>query len=166
MKTLSLAVVIALFLAGCAAFDGRGLVPGQATESDVVALMGAPAGRVQAANGDTILYFSRQPTGRMMYAARMAPNGVLRSIDQLLTEYNIANIVRDVSTRDQVREILGPSWRVSRLPRQQREVWEYTMFNITQWDYFLYVQFSDDGIVREVIMIKDYTKEQGRPSFS
>ena len=35
------------------------------------------------------------------------------------------------------------------------------MFNTQQWDYFLDLQFSSDGIVREVMMLKDYNKEQG-----
>ena len=156
----------ALAVAGCASFDGRGLVSGKSTQTEVEALMGVPAERVKAASGDTVLYYPRQPTGRMSYAARIAPDSVLRSVDQLLTEPNIANIVRGVSTRDQVREIGGPPWRITRKEPQQREVWEYTMINMTQWDYFLYVQFSNDGIVREVMMLKDYKKEMAGPGLS
>ena len=164
-NALKALLVVALWAVGCASFDGRGLVPGQSTEKDVEALMGVPAFQVKGTNGDTVLYFSRQPTGRKNYAAYIRPDGVLRGVDQLLTEQNIALIVRDVSTREQVRQIVGPPWRTSRFERMGREVWEYNMVNVTQWDYFLYVQFSDDGIAREIMMVKDYTKETGGASF-
>src|SRR5882672_2314925 len=96
-------LVVALWPVGCASFDGRGLIPGQSTEKDVEALMGVPAFSTTATNGDTVLYFSRQPTCRKNYAAYSRPDGVLRGIEQLLTEQNIALIVRDISTREQVR---------------------------------------------------------------
>jgi hypothetical protein len=150
-----------LALAGCVSFDGRGLAPGQTTENEVVAQMGPPADRIKLPDGDTMLYFPRQPTGRMMYAARIAPDGRLRSITQLLTEQNLANIVRGTSTRGDVRVILGPPYRVSRFERQQREVWQYNMINNLGDDSFLYVQMSDDGVVREVMLLKDYNKEPG-----
>jgi len=161
MSMKLLVTVVSLALAGCASFDGRGLMPGKSTEQDVVALMGAPAERIRLPGGDTVLYFPRQPEGRMSFAARLGPDGVLRSVDQLLTEQNIANLVRGTTTRAQAREILGPPWHTTRLERQQREVWEYKMYNQVQDKFFLYVQFSYDGIVQEVLMIKDYVDEPG-----
>lgn len=161
MKNPLLVAVIAIVLAGCASFDGRGLVPGQSTAKDVEALMGVPTERLKLPDGDSTWYYARQPTGRMMYAVRFSPDGVMRSTEQLLTERNLARLARDSSTREQARAIVGPPWRVSRLERQQREVWEYDMLNAEQNDYFLYLQFSDDGILREVIMLKDYAKEPG-----
>lgn len=152
---------ISIALAGCASSSGRGLVPGQSTAKDVEALMGAPAERTTVSGGDSLWYYPRQPTGRETYAVRLTPAGVVRSVDQLLTEENLKNIAAGTTTAKQAREILGPPWRTSHNSRMQREVWEYTMFNATQWDYFLYVQLSGDGIVREVLLIKDYIKEVG-----
>ncbi len=161
MKPIRLIAAAALLLAGCASYNGRGLVGGVSTAADVEALMGKPAEQLKAADGDTIWFYSRQPSGRQMYAARIGPDGRMRSIEQTLTEQNIRNLVPGVTTIAQAREILGPPWRISRFERQQRDLWEYTMINITQWDYYLDVQFSYDGIVREVMMLKDYTKEMG-----
>lgn len=163
MKTLPLLAALLVLIPGCASFDGRGLAPGQSRTQDVEALMGVPAQTVKLPDGDTLLYFPRQPTGRMMYAVRIAPDGVMRSKEQLLTEQNIARLTRDATTREQARVIVGPPWQVSRQERQEREVWEYYMFNVELYDYFLYLQFSYDGILREVIMLKDYTKELGGP---
>jgi len=161
MKKNLIVAMAALAVAGCVSFDGRGLAPGQATENEVVAQMGPPADRIKLPDGDTMLYFPRQPTGRMMYAARMAPDGRLRSITQLLTEQNLVNLVRGTSTRGDVRVILGPPYLVSRFERQQREVWQYNMISNIGDDSFLYVQMSDDGVVREVMLLKDFNKEPG-----
>lgn len=161
MRSKLLAAMLVVLLPGCASFDGHGLVPGQSTAKDVEALMGVPTERLKLPDGDSTWYYARQPAGRMMYAVRFSPDGVMRSRDQLLTERNLVRLARDSSTREQARAIVGPPWQVSRLERQQREVWEYYMLNAEQNDYFLYLQFSDDGILREVIMLKDYAKEPG-----
>lgn len=157
-------LAMALLLQGCASFDGRGLVPGQSTASEVQALMGEPAERLARPDGDTVWYYPRQPMGRKSYAVRLTPAGVLRSLEQLLTEGNLKNLVPGTTTAKQAREILGPPSVTSRLERQQREVLEYWMHNDEQWDYFLYVQLSYDGIVREVLLLRDWGKEQGDAS--
>ena len=161
MNKRLIVAIAALAVAGCVSFDGRGLAPGQATENEVVAQMGPPADRIKLPDGDTMLYFPRQPTGRMMFAARMAPDGRLRSISQLLTEQNLANIVIGTSTRNEVRVILGPPWQTTRFDRQRRDVWQYNMVSNIGDDSFLYVQMSDDGVVREVMVLKDFNKEPG-----
>lgn len=161
MRSKLLAAMFVVLLPGCASFDGRDLVPGQSTAKEVEALMGVPTERLKLPDGDSTWYYARQPTGRMMYAVRFSPDGVMRSREQLLTERNLVRLARDSSTREQARAIVGPPWQVSRLERQQREVWEYTMLNAELNDYFLYLQFSDDGILREVMMLKDYAKEPG-----
>jgi hypothetical protein len=161
MKLKLIAAIFALLLAGCASFDGRGLVAGQSTAKDVEALMGVPTERLKLPDGDTAWYYARQPTGRMMYAVRMSPDGVMRSREQLLTEQNIARLYRDTTTREQARAIVGPPWRTARLERQARDVWEYTMFNAGLEEYFLYLQFSYDGILREVMMLQEYKPSGG-----
>lgn len=161
MKIKLLASLLVLLVSGCASFSGSSLVPGQSTAAEVEALMGAPAERIQLPDGDTNWYYPRQPSGRTMFAVRMAPGGIMRSREQLLTEQNIARLYRDTTTREQARVIVGPPWQTSRLERQQRDVWEYAMFNAGLDEYFLYLQFSYDGILREVIMLKEYKPSGG-----
>lgn len=163
MKPYRWLTLFAILLGGCASYDGGGLVPGQSTGADAEALMGAPTERVKAGDGDTILFYSRQPFGRQMYAVRVAPDGRVRSVQQTLTEENMRNAVPGVTTKAQVREIFGPPYQTAYFPRQQREVWTYTMLDVAHADYYLHVQMSDDGILREVLMIKDYNKELGGP---
>lgn len=58
LRNIFMAVTV-LVAAGCASFDGRGLIPGKATQGEVEALVGAPAHRIALPNGDSAHYFSR-----------------------------------------------------------------------------------------------------------
>jgi len=160
MKRIYLLAAAAILIGGCASYDGRGLAPGTAA-ADVEAVMGAPAERLKAADGDTIWFYPRQPFGRQMYAVRIAPDGRMRSVEQTLTEQNLRKLVPGVTTKAQAREIFGPPYRVSYNARMEREMWEYNTYSATQRDFFLYLQFSPDDLLREAIHIEDFSKQQG-----
>lgn len=155
-KLLFISLAGTLALAGCAGFDGRGLVPGQSTAQEVEALMGPSADQRQLA-GETVRYYSRQPYGRTIYAARIGADGKLASLEQRLTEANLTKLVPGSSRNDDVRDLLGPPYRVDAFPRMQREAWTYKMLaGYAPKD--LYVQFSPDGVVREVMLMDDPTE--------
>ena len=143
-----------LLAAGCAGYDGRGLVPGQSTEADVETLMGEPADVRKEANGEIVLWYPRLRYGRVNYAARIGPDGKLLAIEQRLTEENIARLVRGESQAEDVRELLGPPHRADPFPRMEREIWTYYMQGYPTWKV-LYVQFSPDQIVRELYYMDD-----------
>ena len=147
-------VLAALLLAGCASFDGHTLVPGKATAQEVTALMGAPALALERPNGERLLYFTRYPFGRATFVATIGPDGLLRGIDQRLNYWNIYAVQAGMR-KDEVRELLGPPREISRLPRQQREVWEYPWRHAVRELRIMWVQFSDDGVVREVVEMHD-----------
>ena len=151
----------AALLGGCASFDGRGLVPGKSVSADVQALMGTPAERIVAANGDSIWYYPRQPVGLHTFAVRISPDGVMREIDQRLTVENLGKLVPGVTSAKETRELLGPPWRSSHNFLLGRDVWDYRMYNAVQVEHNLSVQFSADGLVREVLLLRDYRNELG-----
>ena len=161
MRTFKAILLAAALLQGCASYDGRGLVPGKSAAGEVEALMGAPAEKLAEANGDSVWFYPRNPTGPHSYAVRIGRDGVLRSIEQRLTVENLHKLMLDTTTAKQVRELLGPPWRVGRLERQQRDVWEYYMYDAVQVEHFLYVQFSGDGVVREVLLLRDLRNDVG-----
>jgi outer membrane protein assembly factor BamE (lipoprotein component of BamABCDE complex) len=144
-------------LAGCASFSGSSLVPGKSTRAEVEATMGRPADVLSRPNGDTLLYYSRLPFGREMYVATVGPDGVLRGIEQRLTRQNIARVAAGAQAKE-VRELLGPPFRAVRMERMQRDVWEYPWREIED-RRILWVQFSNDGQVREVIEMHDYESD-------
>lgn len=157
-------LLVALLAAGCAAFDGRGLVPGQSRAADVESLMGPPVEKIAAPGGESVWFYPRQPYGRQSFAVRVGADGVVRSVEQRLTHENMQKLLAGTTTAKEVRELLGPPWRTMHLARQQRDVWEYTTYSLDQQEFILYVQFSGDGVVREVIHIRDLYFDPGGSS--
>jgi hypothetical protein len=149
------AISLLIAVAGCAGYSGRGLVPGQSSEADVEAVMGEPAGVQEKANGETVLWYPRLRYGRENYAARIGPDGRLLSIEQRLTEENIARLVRNQTLAEEVSDLLGPPHRSDPFPRMEREIWTYYMQGFPYWKV-LYVQISpQDHVVREVYYMDD-----------
>ena len=149
-------VLAALLSSACASFDGRGLVAGKSTAAEVEAQMGVPVDRISLPNGDTVLYFSRLPAGRAMYAATIGADGVAKSIEQRITRQNIERILAGAWTKKEVRELLGPPALAGRLALKPREWWEYKFREYPDYEYrVLWVQFSEDGVVREVLDMRD-----------
>ena len=153
MKAI-VALLAAQLLAGCALVPGRNLEPGKSTAAEVAAQMGRPALVLERPDGGKLLYFTYWPWGRLNYVATLGPDSVLRGFEQRLTYWNIHKVQAGMR-RDEVRELLGPPFEISRLPRQQREVWEYPWLHAAREGRVLFVQFSDDGIVRETIEMHD-----------
>ena len=147
----------AALVAGCASFDGRGLVPGRSNAEEVDRLMGPAADKRAAPGGETWFYYPRQPAGRKTFVARIAPDGKLVALEQRLTDENVARIVPNASNRSDVRSLLGPPYVVTAFPRLNREVWQYHMrhFGDPGIPVALYVQFSPEGVAREVYLINE-----------
>lgn len=152
------AFIALFFLAGCASFDGHDLAPGQATEQQVVAEMGEPSLVLEQPGGARALYFSRLPYGRAIYKATIDGQGVLRGVEQTLVPEKIRSIQVDATTKEQVRELLGPPYRVTRGPIKPLEVWEYWWRNAED-RRILWISFSDDGVAREVVEMHDYQSD-------
>jgi hypothetical protein len=157
MKLLLLiaAFAAALVMTGCASYDGRGLVPGKSTEAEVVAVMGQPAETLRGPGGAKLLYFSRQPLGRAIYKATIGPDATLRSLEQTLTPADIGRVAANSTTKDQLSELLGPPYRVTRAAFKPYDVREYWWRNVEDLRR-LWVSVSDDGVVREVIDTHDF----------
>jgi len=152
-----IAAVVALALSGCASIDGRGLVPGRSTEAEVVALMGAPVHQVASPEGGRALYFARMPEGRAVYVVAISPDGVMKSIEQRLVRSNLQYVLAGTSTMKDVRDLFGPPVGSGRMDRQARIWWEYK-YEEDSLRRIVWVQFSDDGVVREVIDSTDWER--------
>ena len=158
MKTARV-LLACLLVAGCAAVaPDHGLAPGKATRAEVLAQMGQPAMTLERPGGGHQLYFTHWPWGRATYVATISADGMLREMDQRLNYWNIHK-VRAGMTADEVRRLLGPPNEIGRLPRQQRDVWAYPWVHAVREGRILFVQFSDDGIVREAIEMHDYERD-------
>ena len=67
------------------------------------------------------------------------------------------------TTTGEVKALLGPPIRVTRFDRMDRDVWEYRRYNDPMDELHIAVQFSPDGIAREVLALKDYNREPCGP---
>jgi hypothetical protein len=151
-----IALLAALLLAGCASFEGRGLVPGQSTAAEVEAVMGRAADKRPAAGGETVYYFPRLPWGYATYAARIAPDGKLVALEQRLTEENIEKLKPGVTRGGEVRDLLGPPFEPMKQALSGDEIWTYPMRipgdPTPKW---LLVQLGPDGVLRDRRLIDD-----------
>jgi hypothetical protein len=162
MKTI-LSLCLALAVAGCASFEGRGLVPGQSTAADVERVMGRPVETRKMPNGETWYYYSRQPYGRQVFVARIAPDGKLVAVEPRLTDENVRKIIPGQTRAEEVRELFGPPYTETRYPRLDRTIWTWHMrrFGDPGTPAQLVVQLSPDGVVREVYLLDDSNRMDG-----
>ena len=153
--------LLLLLAAGCASYDGRGLVPGQSTVADVEALMGRADDKRPAAGGETVYYYSRLPYGNATYAARIAPDGKLIALEQRLTLENMDKLKPGVTRAEEVLDLLGPPYRPMKQASTGVEIWTYPFlvpgFRVPRW---CLAHISPDGILREKNMIDDPTRAQ------
>jgi hypothetical protein len=149
-------LILTLLLAGCASFDGRGLVPGQSTVAEVEKAMGRAAEKRPGANGETVYYYPHLPWGYATYAARIGGDGKLVRVEQRLTEENIGRLKPGATRADEVRDLLGPPYEPMKQARTGKEIWTYPMriagYPRPKW--FL-VHISPDGVVSETYLIDD-----------
>jgi outer membrane protein assembly factor BamE (lipoprotein component of BamABCDE complex) len=150
-QLLALSLVAAL--AGCASFSAP--QPGIST-AELEKRMGKAADTRVHSDGETLYYYPQQPYGKVNYVARVK-DGKMIAFEQRLTEENVARLEKGKTRADDVRDLLGPPYKIWPFPRMQRDIWEYRMM-IAAAGYVpqgLYVQISPDGVVREVYIEND-----------
>jgi hypothetical protein len=149
-------ILVVLLLAGCASFEGRGLVPGQSTVAEVEKAMGPAAEKRPGPDGETVYYYPRLPWGYETYAARIAADGKLIRVEQRLTDDNIGRVKVGATRADEVRDLLGPPFEPMKQARTGKEIWTYPMriagYPTPKW--FL-VHVAPDGLVSDAYLIDD-----------
>jgi hypothetical protein len=154
MKPTAIALAIAtLLISGCASFDSRNLVPGVATEADLVGALGKPTQTLQRPGGEKALYFSKTFLGRQTFVATTAADGRLTGMEQVL-DYEHLKRIHAGMTADQVKAILGPPSGIVRYPFKPLDVWAYPWSSAGQLRV-LSVSVSDDGVVKDVTDTRD-----------
>ena len=159
LSLLAGSVAIVAVLAGCASYDGRGLVPGQSRAEDVQTVMGTPTEKIAASGNDTLWFYSRNPSGFHSYAVRIGSDGVMRNIEQRLTVENMQKLRPGTTTASETRQLLGPPWRVASNARLGGESWDYRMYDSTQQEHNLSVDFGTNGVVRQVVFLRELVNE-------
>lgn len=143
-------------VAGCATY--RDLQPGQSTRADVEAALGRPAEQRVRADGETWLYYPKQPFSRKVLVARVAPDGKLIAVEQRLSEEYIAKLIPNQSRREDVLALFGQPYERLNVPRMERDMWTWHMRQYATLPATLNVQMSPDGVVREIYVLDENNK--------
>jgi SmpA/OmlA family protein len=145
------ALILVAMLAGCA--GARSLVPGQSTEADVRAAMGAPRDSRVDSNGDRIWEYPTGPEGFTNYAVRMGPDGRVKDVTQLVTEEQLDKIVVGKTTRDEVRRLLGRP--AEETVYHVGPTWYWRFLRTGTSTGYLVVTFDSAGIATSKIATQD-----------
>ncbi|MCU0804475.1 MAG: outer membrane protein assembly factor BamE [Burkholderiales bacterium] len=100
------------------------LKPGISTFAEVTKVMGKYSGEWRNADGTTTYEFTRQPEGVVNYMVTIGPDGVLKAIDQALTDKNFARVTAGL-TKDEVRRLLGQPAQKMSFDLKKEEAWSY-----------------------------------------
>ncbi len=156
---MSLAVVLAVLLAACASYSGRGLIAGQSTAEEVIGVMGPPQMQWTDADGGRRLAYPRGPAGVHTFMVLIGPDGKLRRIENVMTPQAFSRIQAGMS-KDQVLRALGPpepSWTVYFKARDEL-VWEWRYCN--QWGQSARFNVLFDGGSESVRSTMSLTEDQ------
>jgi outer membrane protein assembly factor BamE (lipoprotein component of BamABCDE complex) len=149
MRFLILKLCALLAMLGLNACDStvmQQLKPGISTEAEVRGLMGEPGMEWKNDDGSRTWEYTRQPEGSACYMLTLGTNGVLRSIEQVLTPENLAR-VRPGMNKDQVRRMLGKPRSIQTFPLKPEEVWDWKVGQEMGTDQLFNVHFDPSGQV-------------------
>jgi len=155
-----LALAAGVAAAGCATY--KDLQPAQSTRADVEAALGQPVEQRMRADGETWLYYPKQPFARKVLVARVAADGKLLAVEQRLSEEYIAKLIPNQSTRDDVLALFGRPYERLNVPRMERDMWTWHMRQYATLPATLNVQMSPDGVVREIYVLDENDKGQSK----
>jgi hypothetical protein len=141
---------VAALLGGCA--GARSLVPGQSTEADVRAQMGAPK-ETRADGADQVWEYPTGPEGFTNYAVRLGPDKRVKSVTQLVSEEQLEKVVVGKSSKTDVRQLLGRPMEETVYYVGPTWYWRFLRNGISPG--FLVVTFDQSGTATSKIAIID-----------
>jgi len=149
----ALAAGMALLLAGCAAYEGRGLRPGESRAEEVLAVMGTPAMSWQDADGSRQLAYPRGPAGFHTYMVRLAADGRMISVENVLDLPHLAAVKPGLDKAAVLRLLGPPDAAMTAYYRERDEL---------AWDWRFIEGFSEP---MRMIVLFDATAGTVRGSF-
>jgi outer membrane protein assembly factor BamE (lipoprotein component of BamABCDE complex) len=128
---VALTAITAAVLPACDVINLKELKPGVSTAAEVRSRMGDPAREYGNPDGSLTWEYNRQPEGIDCYMITIGPDQIMRSIEQVLTEANMARIVAGMD-RDEVRRLLGAPGSKTLYRNSQEEVWDWRVAGAIQ----------------------------------
>lgn len=102
---------------------------GMATEADVTKVMGTPGRVWHNPDSTRTLEYPMGPMGIHTWMVTLSLNGILTSVDQVLTEDNFDTINAGM-THEQISRLLGKPKSIVQFKRKDEEVWDWKYKNV------------------------------------
>lgn len=150
---------LACLLGGCIGTPS-GLEPGKATLPQLVDQLGQPSMVWSEGDGSLLVEFARVTQGGGNFMARVAPNGVLLSLQQVLTDERVATLHPGMS-REEVRRHLGMAAKIEN--REPGEVWHWPMDQNVPPGWQIDAHFGAEGKLEEVSRSRIRLNPRGAP---
>ena len=144
------ALLLALTLASCASYDGRGLRPGASTEAQLRQVMGEPAMQFSNGDGSRQLVYPRGPLGTQTFMAHVSRDGIVQAIEPVLSDATF-NAIQPGMTQDEVLRTIGPPRSTMAFPRLGHVAWDYKYQDTWGYPAIFSVTFDRDGRVASKI---------------
>jgi len=141
---------IAFLLAGCGGIQS--LVPDQSTLADVRVQVGQPTDIRFDADGNELWEYAGGAMGEQAYLVRARKDGRVIDVVELLTQARFDKVAPRVSTKAQVRELLGKPFEQNYF--RGEAVWSWRTRLGAQSGYYV-VKFNTGGVVIEAGMMVD-----------
>jgi len=138
----------------------KGIEIGKSTEDDVRRQAGKPEIVWEEADGGKRLEYPRGPEGVTTWMVRTAPDGTVRTIEQVLTAENFQR-VRPGMSQDGIRRMLGKPTKVEAFALKQEEVWGYRWQESPADRAFFNVHFNSQGVVTTTSRSDDPSRQGG-----
>jgi len=150
-------ILPAILLVSCAAYDGRGLKPGESRLEDVLHIMGTPAMQWQEPDGSRQLAY---PRGIHTFMVDIGTDGRMQKIENIMNMKTFSRIQPGM-TKSQVLRILGPSDPSGTAYYKARDelVWEWRYCD--EWNVAARFEVLFDGsreTVRSTMSLTDYQR--------
>lgn len=138
----ALLVSLLLLASACAT---RELRPGM-SEAEARQAMGAPAMELRDADGTRHLAYPSGPYGLQTYMARIAPDGRLIGVEQVLDDGRF-DAIRPGMTSDELLRHIGPPGQRVRFDNLRQTAWDYRFRDTWGYVAILSVMIDDSGRV-------------------
>lgn len=135
-------ILLVLLASACASQQLR---PGM-SEADVLQAMGPPAMELRDTDGSRHLAYPSGPFGLQTYMARIAPDGRVRSVEQVLDDGRF-DAIRPGMTSDELLRLIGPPGERVRFANLRQTAWDYRFRDTWGYIAILSVMVDDTGRV-------------------
>lgn len=148
LLSLLCGLLAAIGLVACKPFGLAQIQVGVTTENEVRQWLGEPGMVWRNEDGTTTLEYSGQPAGTQCHMITIGTDRIVRSVEQVLTERNLARI-RPGMVREEVQRIIGRPANTQFYQLSQERVynWNVEPHPGTADPVFFTVHFDQDGRV-------------------